>query len=66
MGKIQDRSKSLKSPRRADKTIGKQQIQYKGKSLLNAKNEAEYKTGTTDAISKIKRGVHFISPMSTY
>lgn len=57
MGKIQDRSKTIKRQRNAGQTTKQKALEQKNGGLLSAKSEAEFKTGTTQAINKIKTGI---------
>ncbi len=57
MGKAQDRSTNTSKRGNTNKPTKEKPLPNKGKSLLNARSEAEYKTSTTQAILKIKRGI---------
>lgn len=57
MAKSQGKLIKEKNPKSPGSTMQESQVVYKTKSLLNARDEAEFKLGTTQAIYKIKRGI---------
>lgn len=57
MAKSKGKPIKKQRPTNPGRTMQEAHVGYKSKSLLNARNEPEFKTGTTQAIYKIKRGI---------
>lgn len=57
MGKIQHRSKTIKRHRSTGQTTKQKALGQKSGGLLSVKGEAEFKSGATQAINKIKTGI---------